>query len=63
MRKVFLDLGAHAAISVKKFREEYPNSDEYEIISFEFATEIKLNDTNNTKKIFLIGIIKMKFLN
>ena len=35
MRKVFLDLGAHAAISVKKFREEYPNSDEYEIISFE----------------------------
>ena len=35
MRKVFLDLGAHAGISVKKFREEYPNSDEYEIISFE----------------------------
>jgi len=35
MRKVFLDLGAHAAISVKKFREEYPNSSDYEIISFE----------------------------
>ena len=35
MRKVFLDCGAHAGTSVKKFREEYPNSNEYEIISFE----------------------------
>ena len=35
MRKVFLDCGAHAGISVIKFREEYPKSDEYEIISFE----------------------------
>ena len=35
MRKVFLDCGAHAGISVKKFREEYPNSEDYEIISFE----------------------------
>ena len=35
MRKVFLDCGAHKATSIKKFREEYPNAGDYEIISFE----------------------------
>ena len=41
MRKVFLDCGAHKATSIKKFREEYPNSGDYEIISFECNPKFK----------------------
>ena len=48
MRKVFLDCGAHKATSIKKFREEYPNSKDYEIISFECNPKFKsiLENTN-----------------
>ena len=41
MRKIFLDCGAHKATSIKKFREEYPNADDYEIISFECNPKFK----------------------
>ena len=41
MRKVFLDCGAHKATSIKKFREEYPNANDYEIISFECNPKFK----------------------
>lgn len=35
MRKIFIDCGAHQATSVKNFKNNYPNSQEYEIFSFE----------------------------
>ena len=41
MRKIFLDCGAHKATSIKKFREEYPNADDYVIISFECNPKFK----------------------
>ena len=41
MRRIFLDCGAHKATSVRKFRNEYPNAEEYEIISFECNPKFK----------------------
>lgn len=35
MRKVFLDLGAHEGESIRLFRSQYPQAEEYKIFSFE----------------------------
>ena len=35
MRKVFIDCGAHCGCSVRKFRTEYKNHEEYEVYCFE----------------------------
>ena len=66
MRKVFLDCGAHKATSIKKFREEYPNADEYEIISFECNPKFKkilenINDITFHNKAVWVENNKIKF--
>lgn len=41
MRKVFIDCGAHQATSVENFKNNYPDSEKYEIFSFEANSGFK----------------------
>jgi FkbM family methyltransferase len=51
MRKIFLDLGANNGCSVEKFIEQFPDSNEYEVYSFE-CNEKVFNILKNKKEFF-----------